>query len=391
MYRGVSMRQNGRPPDTQQPLALGSFRNWVRVLRASGGVERAFLRRACFISSVSLMTIPLRAWERLGQRSLHATQSIDPSPIFIVGHWRSGTTLLHQLLARDPGVGYVSTFQSIAPEWFMLGGRTIKGLLARAIPATRMMDNVKLSLDDPQEEEFAIAEMSPFSFYHQWSFPRNARDYFEKYALFRNVPEAVIQSWKNTYLSILRKAAFHTGLKRLVIKNPVNTARIRILLELFPDAKFIHVYRNPYVVFLSTRHFFQRVLAVTQLQQITQAEIEANIFHFYREMMGSFLADKELIPPENLVEIPFEELEMVPLAALRWVYACLGLPEFAAAEAGFRSQIESLAGYQRNRYNLSQDVIRKVEKQWGFTIDRWGYEPPTSAVNGLIDRPCLGL
>jgi len=107
-----------------------------------------------------------------------------------------------------------------------------------------------LSLDDPQEEEFAMAETSGYSFYHQWSFPRKGRELFEKYALFRNVPDDEVDQWKNLYVSILKKAAYSHRGKRLIVKNPANSARIKILLELFPHARFIHIYRNPYIVFL---------------------------------------------------------------------------------------------------------------------------------------------
>jgi hypothetical protein len=373
------MQHHGeRFSDIRQPLALGSFRNWLRLLWSSGGVDRMFLRRAAFISSVSFLTIPFRIWERVRYRELNNGTSLDASPIFIVGHWRSGTTLLHQLLCRDPAFGYVSTFQTIAPEWFLTCGRTVESWLARAIPSTRMMDNMRLNLDDPQEEEFAMAEMSPFSFYHQWSFPRNAREYFDKYAMFHNVPDSVVCNWKKAYLRILHKATFNSGGKQLVIKNPINTARIETLLEMFPNAKFVHIYRNPYTVFLSTRHFFRCVLGSTQLQAANQDEIEANILYFYEQMMRRFLDEKRLIPQGNLVELRFEEFEAQPLDGLRQVYDGLRLPGFDAAEDRFRDHLASLAGYRKNRYDLSDDVIRKVEEHWGFAIDRWGYKVPQS-------------
>lgn len=374
--RGDNMLHDHRAFDTQQPLALGSLRNWLKLLWTSGGVDRVFLRRALFVSAVSSLTVPLRVWQRFRYPDPSENGSLDAAPIFVLGHWRSGTTLLHQLLCKDPGLGYVSTFQSIAPEWFLVAGGMMRRWVARRVPPFRAMDNVPLSLDDPQEEEFAVAEMSPFSFYHQWSFPRNARQYFEKYVLFDNVSESVVAAWKKTYLSILHKAAWRSGRNRLVLKNPVNMARIRVLLDLFPDARFIHIYRNPYTVFLSTRHFFHSLLATTQLQKTGREEIEANVLWFYEQMMRRFLAERDLIAPENLVEVRFERFEVDPLGELRGAYARLGLPGFAAAEDAFREHLASLDGYRRNRYELDGDAIRSVEKHWGFALERWGYGLP---------------
>ena len=35
--------------------------------------------------------------------------------------------------------------------------------------------------------------------------------------------------------------------KRIVLKSPAHTARVRVLLELFPKARFVHIIRDPVV------------------------------------------------------------------------------------------------------------------------------------------------
>lgn len=360
----------------QHPLALGSFRNWVKLLWANGGVERKFLRRVGFVSAVSLLTIPLRAYERIAYCRTLKNVSLEKPPIFIVGHWRSGTTPLHQLLCRDPAMGYVSTFQTIAPEWFLTGNKYVKGLVARLVPSKRMMDNMNLTLDDPQEEEFAVAETSPYSFYHQWSYPRVGREYFERFALFRNEPDCVVDEWKRLYMNVLRKATLSHHNKQLVIKNPVNSARIKLLLELYPDAKFIHIHRNPYIVFLSTRHFFQSILAITQLQEIDRKTLDENILWYYEQLMQKYLSERDMIPAENHVEIRFEDFETNPLGELRRVYEELNLPGYKDAQSAFREHLAAHEGYKKNQYEIDAQTIRTVREHWGFAIDRWGYTPP---------------
>ncbi len=359
----------------QHPFALGSFSNWLKLLWYSGGVDPQYIHRGFLILLSSFSTIPFRLYEKVKYCSVLNTSPIQQPPIFIVGHWRSGTTYLHNLMAQDKNSGYISTFQAIAPELFLVGDRTIKSVLIRAISSKRVMDNVALSLDGPQEEEFAIANLSPYSFYHHWSFPRKARCYFERYVLFHGIPEEIIIQWRKIYVMILERAALYVGGKRLVIKNPVNTGRIKILLGLFPDAKFVHIYRNPYLVFLSTLNLYKRLLAITQLQAISQNEMEANITWFYQQIMKKFLNEKKLIPPKHLVEVRFENLEANPLGELRRIYEELDIFGFTEAEGAFRAYIASQSDYQKNKYDLDPTAIKKVNQHWAFAFKEWGYNP----------------
>jgi omega-hydroxy-beta-dihydromenaquinone-9 sulfotransferase len=371
--RDEPMSQISRTSMMRHPFAFGSFRSWLRLLGDSGGVDRAYIGRLSFVLLMSLLTGPLRLYERARYREVIETLTLPEPPIFILGHWRSGTTYLHYLLAQDRNFGYVSTFQGIAPDLVFVGDRTLKPVFAKGMPPTRIIDNMSIALDGPQEEEYAIAGISPYSFYHHWTFPRKARDYFSKYVLFQDVPASVIRQWQEIYLTVLRKAALHAGNQQLLLKSPVNTARIRLVLAMFPHAKFIHVYRNPYVVFLSTRNMLQKLLAIAQLQTISLAEIEADILLFYRIMMQTYLAERALIQPGNLVEVKYEDLEAQPLNAVHRVYQSLDLPGFADAEAAFRAFIASQAGYQKGTYELSDEVIAKVNRHWGFALEAWEY------------------
>ena len=114
------------------------------------------------------------------------------------------------------------------------------------------MDNIPFDVDAPQEEEFCLCNACMHSPYLWIYFPRASEGLFQKYILFEGVSETEFEEWKREYIETVKKAAFHMGGKRLVLKNPVNTARVEAVLRVFPRAKFIHIYRNPYVVFRST-------------------------------------------------------------------------------------------------------------------------------------------
>jgi hypothetical protein len=236
------------------------------------------------------------------------------------------------------------------------------------------MDNVAFSLDAPQEEELALANMTPHSFAHAFVLPRRAQTLFRRYVLFEDLPDDAKAELVEHYLTLLRKVALASGGERLILKNCTNTGRIPLLLDLFPDAKFIHIHRNPYNVFASTVHLHERLMSICQLQRIRIEQVERNVLAFYRGLMKKYLADRSLIPAENLVEVRYEDVECDPLPQLRGIYRRLGLPGFSYAEPAFRSYIKSIRGYRKNTYDLERDAIARINAQWAFAFAEWGYE-----------------
>lgn len=362
----------------EHPHVLGSFRSWVKLLWDNKDIDRKFIPRALVVTLSTFLTSPLRLYESVRYGRIVKNTAIHPAPIFIVGHWRTGTTHLHNLLCQDKSLGYVSVFQVTAPGLCLVGEKVIKGpfdKIAKRLHPTREIDNIPLSMDNPEEEDVAIHNVSHYSYLHMYTFPRRARYFFERYiTFFSDLPESILAEWKEIYLTILRKGTLRCGGRRLVIKNCADSARIRALLDLFPDARFIHIYRNPYHVFRSTLFLYRTVVPRAQLQEISPDEIEAWVVRFYSQLMQRFLADKALIPAGNLVEVKYEDLEKAPLAQLRKVYETLSLPGFAEAEPAFRAYLDSIAGYQKNPQEIADDVITKVNQHWEFALDEWGYE-----------------
>lgn len=364
--------------NTEHPLAFGSFLSWLKLIQISKGIDRQYIPRFLFVTLSTFLTSPLRVYERIRYGSAIRGTTIHPSPIFILGHWRTGTTHLHNLICRDKNFGYLSTFQAFSPGFSLFGEKIIKQPLARIAGKrhpTREIDNIPLSLDAPEEQDLAIANLSPYSFLHLYSFPRQAPFFFERYALFQDLPERDFLEWKKIYLTVMRKATLSARGKRLVIKNCADSGRIKTLLDLFPGAKFIHICRNPYDVFRSTRFLYRTVLPRSQVQEVSPEQVEAYILRFYSLLMKKFLADKALIPRGNLVEVRFEDLETEPLDQLRKIYSGLGLTGFAQAEPAFRAYIDSVTGYQKNKHTASDEIIDKVNQNWPFAFDEWGYTP----------------
>ena len=357
------------------PLAGGSFVNWLELLRANKGIDNQYLFKGFLISLASISGIPNRFLEKVIFDRQIEKLTIQ-SPIFIIGHWRSGTTYLHNLITQDDDLGYISSLQTWTPELFLGSEPIIQYILKRFLPKIRPMDNVELSAELPQEEEYALGNVGLYCFYHGWYFPKNMKQYFRQFVLFNNLSPQIQTEWQAAYLRIMKKATYKMNGKRLIIKNPANTARIKTLLKMFPEAKFIHIYRNPYTVFASTKNLYRKLLPSLKLQTISDREIEDNIILFYREIMSKFFEDKKLIPQGNLVEIKYEDLVDNYLDVLEQIYRQLNLSEFDWKKAKFARYAEARSRYRSNQYFLSQEDKNKVAKNWGFAIDRWQYNVP---------------
>jgi hypothetical protein len=346
------------------------------VLEASGGVSASHLGAALFITGTNLCFGSLRVLEKVRfGRAIDAVEIGHP-PLFILGHWRTGTTFLHNLLAQDPALGSISTLETAAPGFYLTASKTLRPFFESRLPKTRHMDNMGMSLELPQEEEIALARVSPHSVYHGWSFPRRLQFYFDRYALFEDIPEAAFEGWKSDYIAFLKRTTYHAHGRRLVLKNPLNTCRIPVLLELFPRARFIYIYRNPYTVFASTMRLHLEMLRNFALQNYDPHDVEAFALYAYKRMMKRYLQDRARIPDGHLVEVKFEEFEKDPLGQARRIYADLDLPGFDEAEPAFQSHIDSQSSHRKNEFHLESSEIERIKREWGFAFAEWPYDVP---------------
>lgn len=363
----------------EHPHMMGSFNNWIKLLWNNRDIEMKYLPRVMSVCSATLLTTPLKFLEQIFYGNRVNNTAIHPSPIIIIGHWRTGTTHLHNIMCRDKNLGYVTVFQVTAPDFCLIGDKLIKGpvsIVQKMIHPTREIDNIPLSMDNPEEEDVALSNMTPYSYLHMYSFPQRASQFFEKYIThFDKLPQSDIAEWQEKYMMIMRKATIKAKGKRLVTKNCADSARIKALLELIPNAKFIHIYRNPYDVYRSTFHLYKSVTARAQLHDTTVEEVETWVYKFYTQLMKQYFADKALIPAGNLVEVKYEDLEKAPIDQLRKVYETLDLPGFTESEPAFQAYLDSITGYKKNVYKeVNDDIIEKVNKHWSYIFDEWDYE-----------------
>ena len=225
----------------------------------------------------------------------------------------------------------------------------------------------------------AICNHSPHSPYIGWYFPRNWMELFHKYTLFDTITNEERQGWEDAYTTTLKKASYAAKGHRLILKNPCNTARIPQLLELYPDAKFIHIHRNPYEVYKSTIKLHHTVIRQIGLHTLTDDEIKNNVVQTYPLLMQRFIDTRDQIPPENFIEIPYEELDDAPLPTMEKIYSHLNLPDWTPAHDAMNTYLHQQGTFTKNQFAMDPEDIAIVQKHWAIGLDTWGYSAPEAA------------
>lgn len=350
-----------------------SFTTWLRLLAENRfAVDWHYRDRWLLITQMSLWNSVgrLRENQRFGAE-IAATQV--EAPVFILGHWRSGTTLLHNLLINDPQFAYPNLFQTTHPLTMLVREPLIEQALRDAAAHGRPMDNIQITYRSPGEDEAALAVLSLRSPLIGWHFPCREAHY-DRYLTFRDVPGADRQRWEEALLLFMRKLTFRYH-KRLLLKSPQHTARVRHLLRLFPDARFIHIHRDPYTVFRSTQRLFAKAVPEAYLQRPPTGGHDEGILRRYRAMYDAFFEDRSLVPPGQYVEIAYEDLERDMMGQVAQIYETLALPGYAEMRPRLQAYVDSVSDYQKNSHEPLPDALRRrVAAAASRCFEAWGYK-----------------
>lgn len=348
--------------------------DWFRLLYDNGfAVDPLYWHRAAFITVASVMNAGYRRIEQWRfSQDVNRTSLAGP-PLFILGHWRTGTTHLHNLLALDTQqFAFANTYQVVNPHTFLSTEAINTRLFAGLVPPRRPMDNMALSFQTPQEDEFAPLLITRLSPYLGGTFARRESQY-AKYLTFQEATAEEVARWKSGFLWFLKKLTLKYG-RPLLLKSPPHTARVKLLLEMFPDARFVHIHREPYTVFQSFRHYYDTAMWYTYLQRPTLEDLDDRIIHRYQVMYDAFFHERQLIPKGQYHEICFEDLERDPEGQLETLYQTLGLPGFATFRPALGAYVESLKGYEKNTFApLPRDLRHRIASAWGPSFEEWGY------------------
>jgi hypothetical protein len=358
----------------EEPLAAYSLPNMFKVLwHNKFRIHVKYIPRFLYAIVLSIITTPLRITQKIRFHGKIKKIKIKDDPIFIIGHYRTGTTYLMTLMAHDKSKGYVSNIEGYTPLFYLAFPKFTRWLIESSLPDVRPMDNVVMGADEPTEEEYTIGTFTPYGYYTGFIFPRNF-DLYSKFLTFKGMPKHR-QKWKRAYHYMVQFLTLgHKG-KQLFLKNPTTSYRIPDILEMYPNAKFIHTYRNPYKVYSSTIKFFDEVFAIYTLQTWDKEKMKQDILDNYKLLYEKLDDDLHLIPKDQIVHSKYEDFIKDPVKSLKDIYKKLNIRGWDQAKKDIIDYAESQKReYKPNVHITDDDVIRRVNKYWEKMREDYGYE-----------------
>jgi hypothetical protein len=351
------------------------FFGWLRLLaRNRFAVPPSYWYLVVIITIMSFWNTILRLTQQaIFGRAVRNTTLKHP-PIFIIGHWRTGTTLLHEFLTLDERHSFPTTYDCLSPNHFLLTEAIIPLFMRFLVPSKRPMDNMKAGFERPQEDEFALCMLGQPSPYWTIAFPNNGPQYQEFFDL-ENISAKALRRWRRAFKTFIKQLTYKNP-NRLVLKSPPHTCRIKVLQKLFPGALFVHIVRDPYVVYSSTVNLWKTLYQTHGLQKPTCAGLEDYVYRTFVHIYDKLDEARPHLDPAHFFEIRYEDLVKDPVASMRDLYEHFQLGGFDAYQPRLEQYLASIKGYETNRYQLTQEQKAKISQRWGKVIQRYGYSPP---------------
>jgi hypothetical protein len=314
------------------------------------------------------------SWERFRWGRRIQAQTVAEPPVFIIGFWRSGTTLLHNLMCQDPAAAYTTTLQTVFPHITLSQGWWVKGAANLLLPGLRPFDNVRMDMGFPQEEEFGLTNIQPYSLYNFFIFPADFDRIVENELFPDMFTGKQLEKWEMHYREMVAKAMLNTGGTRYISKNPCNLVRMTLLKKMYPNAKFIFIYRNPYQVVESLYRFVLAIFPGVQLQAVPEDFSREKIVQLYATMMRYYLANKSSIPESDILEIKMEDFVKDKMGMMENIYDSLGLGTFSLAKPGMEKHLRETGSYSRDSYEIDPEIYELVNKYAPDIVEQLGYK-----------------
>jgi hypothetical protein len=346
-------------------LAGIQFRIFFKLLRHNKiSLWPRYILRFLFILQNALWAT-LFAWReknKFGKQIQSYKMPVDP--VFIIGHWRTGSTYLHQLMNLDENLAAPSLFQTSQPNGYKVAYRYFRPVMKMVLGKTRPFDKIKNSMDEPQEDEFALVRLTGFSPMLGLVFPKDRKFFMNGNSTFLPPGEKELSEWKKQTLYFYTKLSWSSK-KQLVLKNPFHSFRIKELVEMYPHAKFIHIYRNPLDVVPSTVKMWSIVGSQNTMNRLWKNPEIPDVITLLNTLLEKIEKDKHFIPQGSYTEVRYEELEKDVIATLKKAYREIGLaftPDFEEKLSAFLIENKD---YEKNNYSLKKEekelILQKLQ------------------------------
>ncbi|ETW00854.1 hypothetical protein H310_07380 [Aphanomyces invadans] len=377
---------------------------WQIVSKQWRHFDWCYVPRAMFLTILSLFNSLMGLVEGVVYPDAMINQvDLPTDPVFIVGHPRTGTTLLHNLLASDVTNFYTcTTFCTGFPSCFLWFEGLGKRLFAGAIDPTRPMDSMPLHFDLPQEDECATLLLSCGASYYMPIYLMTREPSFRRFLDFSSedggTPEDEA-TWTSAFLYLLRKLTLRHQLRskssglnhRLVLKSPIHAARVPLLRKLFPHARFIYMHRDPFETMASAAHLANTAFWFMYLSTPTDEQVNEYLFWQFDQMWRKYNSAAAVAPSQrsqvkrmihdDILEVSYAQLTTHPSETLQKIYDHANVAWTSDTSKHFAAEVAALQSYQVNRHRTLPAPLReRIQSMAQEYMDALGYaDPPASS------------
>lgn len=398
------------------PICGVTLYQWLHILLPRVQyVQWLYLPRVLFITLLSLVNSLLSIVESIVYPDYVIDQvQLPEDPVFIIGHPRTGTTLIHNLLASDSdSFYYCTTFCAGFPSCFLWFESIGKKLFSGIIEKTRPMDSMPLHFDLPQEDECAVNLLSHGRSYYMPLWFMSQETKFRKYLDFSREDGASVDDedkWSKAFVYLMKKLTLRhqrdsrghrtcNSRARLLIKSPIHTARVPLLRRIFPKARFVYVHRHPYDVLRSAAHMADTAYWYCYLNTPSDRCVSEFIYwqfeHMWIKYNNAALLELDSNSDSNssssssgmsgkssralredVLEVSFTDLASSPSKTVEQIYRHIGIDWDEDKDARFKRETEALQGYKKNEFHsaIPPDVVAVMKERWGRYFDAFHYQ-----------------
>lgn len=360
------MTESNPPGPWSRPLFNLSLRAWQRLRAKYPERLSRRLRIRAYVAG-GLVSAMERMQERLHGASLDAV-AIE-APIFVIGHWRSGTTMLHEMMALDDRLLSPNTYQCFNPQSFLLSTGSSK---RARVSVVRPAGDRAVSPESPQEEEFALLCLGCVSPYEAFVFPR-AVDGLSSLCDPDEFNEHERIDWEMRLLRFLKGVGLAGGGKRLLLKSPSNSFRVATLRRIFPDASFVHIVREPTAVIVSTFDMWEKMWERYALaQSLDRAKLRDSMIDTYLNLEKTLENHSKGCPAKALVTIRYEDLVAQPHQTIELIYSALKLGDAGRLRDAISRFLRASPPLRAN-HPVSSSQIGLVRERCAAIFDKYEY------------------
>lgn len=344
---------------------------------------------------VAMLANRLRVEELYRQDPSIATLAIR-RPIVIAGLQRTGTTMLHRLLASDPRARALLSWEALAPA--PLAGEGRHGSYRRRVNSKIGEVGLKglapeffaihpVEADAPEEDilllDHTFMTQSPEATLH-----------VPTYAAWLEKQDAV-PSYR--YLArMLRVLEWQRGGQFWVLKTPHHMEFLKELLTVFPDATIVHTHRDPQATMGSFCSMVAHGRGVFS-DDVDAREVGRHWLRKVRRMIDRSVAVRDSGHAGSFVDVSYYDVLRDPIAEVRRIYTHAGIELVPEAEAAMRTIVERDTQHRYGRhvyrtrdFGLSPAMIEETFADYRKRFDI-PHEKAESSSKPIEQREASGL